>query len=87
MFLADLKRWRLLIANGFAMSNPKRSLDDITLASQQLLDRFIFCLMLETQPADRIQQARPRLRTYEVLYGRTNKTFSEVIRESRLHRD
>jgi len=48
-FLADLKRWRLLIANGFALRNQKRSLDEITLASQQLLDRFIFCRMLETQ--------------------------------------
>ena len=48
-FLADLKRWRLLIANGFALRNQTRSLDDITLASQQLLDRFIFCRMLETR--------------------------------------
>jgi hypothetical protein len=48
-FLADLKRWRLLIANGFALRNQKRPLDEITLASQQLLDRFIFCRMLETR--------------------------------------
>jgi hypothetical protein len=34
-FLADLKRWRLLIANGFALRNQKCPLDDITLASQQ----------------------------------------------------
>lgn len=33
-FLADLKRWRLIIANGFALRNQKRSLAEITLASQ-----------------------------------------------------
>ena len=42
-FLADLKRWRLIIANGFALRNAAVSLPDLTKASQQLLDRFIFC--------------------------------------------
>ncbi|MDE3068266.1 MAG: Eco57I restriction-modification methylase domain-containing protein [Verrucomicrobiota bacterium] len=82
LFLADLKRWRLLIANGFALSNPKRSLEDITLASQQLLDRFIFCLMLETQRLVEYNKLARAYSTYEVLFGRTNKTFSEVVRES-----
>ena len=39
-FLADLKRWRLMLANGFALRNQTRSLAELTLASQQLLNRF-----------------------------------------------
>jgi len=82
MFLADLKRWRLLIANGFALRNPKRSLDDITLASQQLLDRFIFCLMLETQRLVEFNKLARTYSNYEVLYARADKTFGEILRES-----
>jgi type I restriction-modification system DNA methylase subunit len=82
MFLADLKRWRLLIANGFALRNPKRSLDEITLASQQLLDRFIFCLMLETQRLVEFNKLARTYSNYEVLFARADKTFGEVLRES-----
>jgi type I restriction-modification system DNA methylase subunit len=82
MFLADLKRWRLLIANGFALRNQKRSLEEITLASQQLLDRFIFCLMLETQRLVEYNKLARAYGNYEVLYARANKTFGEVLRES-----
>ena len=81
-FLTDLKRWRLLIANGFALRNQNRSLDEITLASQQLLDRFVFCRMLETQRLVEYNKLARAYSTYEVLFGRTNKTFSEVLRES-----
>lgn len=82
MFLADLKRWRLLIANGYALRNQKRSLEEITLASQQLLDRFIFCLMLETQRLVEYNKLARAYGNYEVLYARANKTFGEVLRES-----
>src|SRR5205807_4643608 len=47
-FLVDLKQWRLILANGFGIRNQKASLADLTSASQQLLDRFLFCRMLET---------------------------------------
>ena len=63
-FLADLKRWRLILANGFALQNQTRSLDDITLASQQLLDRFIFSRMLETH---RLIEWNKLARTYSAL--------------------
>ncbi len=82
MFLADLKRWRLLIANGFAVRNQKRSLDEITEASQQLLDRFIFCLMLETRRLVEYNKLARTYSNYEVLYARADKTFGEVLRES-----
>jgi type I restriction-modification system DNA methylase subunit len=82
LFLADLKRWRLLIANGFALRNQKRSLDEITLASQQLLDRFIFCRMLETQRLVEYNKLARTYSNYEVLYARADKTFGEILRES-----
>ncbi|HEY9175041.1 MAG TPA: DNA methyltransferase, partial [Verrucomicrobiae bacterium] len=81
-FLADLKRWRLLIANGFALRNPQRSLADLTLASQQLLDRFIFCRMLETRRLVEYNKLARAYSTYEVLYGRANATFAEIVRQS-----
>lgn len=81
-FLADLKRWRVLIANGFALRNQKRSLEEITLASQQLLDRFIFSLMLEANRLVEHNKLARAYSTYEVLFGRANRTFSEVVRES-----
>jgi type I restriction-modification system DNA methylase subunit len=81
-FLADLKRWRLLLANGFALRQPARSLKDITLASQQLLDRFIFCRMLETRRLVEYNKLARAYSTYWALYARADKNFSEVIRES-----
>ena len=82
LFLADLKRWRLLIANGFALRNQKRGLEDITLASQQLLDRFIFCRMLETQRLVEYNKLARTYSNYDVLYARADKTFGEILRES-----
>jgi type I restriction-modification system DNA methylase subunit len=81
-FLADLKRWRLLIANGFALRNQKRSLEAITLASQQLLDRFIFCRMLETRSLVEYNKLARAYKDYWSLYGRANANFSEIVRQS-----
>lgn len=81
-FLADLKRWRLLIANGFALRNQNRSLEDLTLASQQLLDRFIFCRMLETRRLVEYNKLARTYSHYEVLYARADATFAEIIRQS-----
>ncbi len=74
-FLTDLKRWRLLLANGFALRNQTRSLEELTLASQQLLDRFIFCRMLEAfQLADHDMLVH-RFKQYDDLYGGINTVF------------
>jgi type I restriction-modification system DNA methylase subunit len=81
-FLADLKRWRLLIANGFALRNQKRSLEDITLASQQLLDRFIFCRMLETRRLVAYNKLARAYSDYWSLYERADANFSEIVRHS-----
>jgi type I restriction-modification system DNA methylase subunit len=82
-FLVDLKRWRLLLANGFALRNQKRSLDDITLASQQLLNRFLFSRMLETNQLIEWNKLARAYSHYEVIYeGHSEKTFAEFLRES-----
>ena len=79
-FLADLKRWRLLLANGFALRNQTRPLADLTLASQQLLDRFLFCRMLETHRLVEHNKLARAFAHYEALYGEAGqeKTFAEV---------
>jgi hypothetical protein len=46
-FLADLKIWRLLLANGIRSKQPDLSLSDVRLASQQMLNRLIFTRLLE----------------------------------------
>jgi type I restriction-modification system DNA methylase subunit len=83
-FLADLKRWRLLLANGFAMRNQTRPLADLKLASQQLLDRFLFCRMLETHRLVEHNRLARAFAHYEALYGEADqeKTFAEVLKET-----
>jgi type I restriction-modification system DNA methylase subunit len=83
-FLADLKRWRLLLANGFAFRNQSRPLADLTLASQQLLDRFLFCRMLETHRLVEHNKLARAFVHYEALYGEAEqeKTFAEVLKET-----
>ena len=82
-FLADLKRWRLIIANGFALQNPGVSLPDLTKASQQLLDRFLFCRMLETDRLIEYNKLARQFMAYEVFYGeRPTKPFCEALKES-----
>ncbi len=82
-FLADLKRWRLLLVNGFALRNQKRSLDDITHASQQLLNRFLFSRMLETNQLIEWNKLARAYSHYEVFHGDfTEKTFAASLRES-----
>lgn len=81
-FLADLKRWRLMLANAFALRNQIRSLAEITLASQQLLNRFLLCRMLETRRLIEHNKLARDFSHYEVLYGGADKTFAEVLRET-----
>jgi type I restriction-modification system DNA methylase subunit len=82
-FLADLNRWRLLLANGFALRNQTGSLNDITHASQQLLNRFLFSRMLETNQLIEWNKLARAYSHYEVFNGDfTEKTFAESLRES-----
>lgn len=82
-FLVDLKQWRLILANGFGIRNQKASLADLTSASQQLLDRFLFCRMLETHGLIEYNKLARAFVAYEQFYGgRSPKTFAEFLRES-----
>lgn len=82
-FLADLKRWRLMLANGFALRNQARSLAELTLASQQLLNRFLLTRMLETNRLIDWNKLARAYQHYETFYGDTgDKAFAEFLRES-----
>jgi type I restriction-modification system DNA methylase subunit len=82
-FLADLKRWRLIIANEFALRNSSADLGTLTKASQQLLDRFLFCRMLETHRLIEYNRLARLYSHYPELYGDPpTKPFAEVLRES-----
>jgi adenine-specific DNA-methyltransferase len=81
-FLVDLKQWRLILANGFSVENPKASLSDLTSASQQLLDRFLFCRMLETHGLIEYNKLARAFVGYEQFFSRSPKTFAEFLRES-----
>lgn len=82
-FLADLKRWRLMLANGFALRNQTRSLAELTLASQQLLNRFLLTRMLETNRLIDWNKLARSYQHYETFYGDTgDKAFAEILRES-----
>lgn len=46
-FLADLKIWRAILANGIKASQPELSLDRVREASQVILNRFLLIRLLE----------------------------------------
>ncbi len=81
-FLVDLKQWRLILANGFGVQNQKASLAELTNASQQLLDRFLFCRMLETHGLIEYNKLARTFVGYEELYSHSPKTFAKLLRES-----
>lgn len=81
-FLLDLKQWRLILANGFGVENPKVSLAQLTNASQQLLDRFLFCRMLETHGLIEYNKLARAFVSYDTFFERSPKTFAEFLRES-----
>jgi type I restriction-modification system DNA methylase subunit len=82
-FLADLKQWRLILANGFGIANQKASLAELTNASQQLLDRFLFCRMLETHGLIEYNKLARAFVGYEQFFGDcSSKSFAEFLRES-----
>ncbi len=48
-FLDDLKKWRLVIANGFYQSHHELSIEEIKEASQRWIDRLIFIRIFENK--------------------------------------
>ena len=47
-FLADLKIWRLILANGIQKSQPDLNLEQVREAAQVILNRFLLIRLLET---------------------------------------
>lgn len=80
-FLDDLKKWRLILANGLFQLNSDLSLEQIREASQRILDRLVFIRMLETLGILPYNWLRTIfLRWQEGKIG-LNQTFSMVLRE------
>ncbi|MBI4328140.1 MAG: Eco57I restriction-modification methylase domain-containing protein [Chloroflexi bacterium] len=85
-FLADLKLWRLILANAFALRTPALA-DDLArlaLVSQQLLDRLIFTRMLETWRLTEWNKLARAFVSYDTFFGEQDspKPFAEFLRES-----
>jgi len=81
-FLDDLKKWRLILANGLYESNKGLTINEIKEASQRILDRLIFIRMLETLgilPYNWLRNVF--LRWQEGLIG-LNQPFSKVLRSN-----
>ncbi|MEK7676829.1 MAG: N-6 DNA methylase [Verrucomicrobiota bacterium] len=85
-FLTDLKRWRLILANAFALRTPVLAgdLPRLTLVSQQLLDRLIFTRMLETWRLTEWNKLARAFVSYDTFFGNQDspKPFAEFLRES-----
>lgn len=81
-FLDDLKKWRLILANGLYELNRDLKIEEIEEASQKILDRLIFIRMLETLgilPYNWLRNIF--LRWQEGLVG-LNQPFSKVLRDN-----
>jgi len=80
LFLQDLKKWRIILANGYYEANRNLSVLQLKEVSQQILDRLIFIRMLETFRILPYNWLRGiYLRWKEGFIG-LNDPFSEVIR-------
>jgi len=80
-FLQDLKKWRLIIANGCFDFDSTLTIEQIKNISQQFLDRLIFIRMLETfgiLPYNWLRSIF--IKWKEGIIG-LNNTYSEVIRQ------
>jgi hypothetical protein len=81
LFLEDLKKWRLILANGLFEANPHLSVEQLRETSQKLLDRLIFIGMLETLGVLPPNWLGNIFAQWQQGKNYLNKTFSEVMRE------
>lgn len=81
-FLEDLKKWRLIIANGLYRLNSKLTISELKRASQRLLDRLILIRILETSGVLPYEWLALRFRSWREGIIGLNKTFGEVLQET-----
>ena len=80
-FLQDLKKWRLVIANGLYECNDDLSIEQLKITSQKFIDRLIFIRMLETLGIIPYNWLRTiYIKWREGIIG-LNKTYSQVLKE------
>ncbi|MFB6273476.1 MAG: Eco57I restriction-modification methylase domain-containing protein [Salinibacter sp.] len=78
-FLADLKVWRLILANGLRRNHPDLSLAKTREASQVLLNRFLFIRLLEAYGQEPFYSLTRHYDYWKKLYQ--VKPFAEILRD------
>ncbi len=78
-FLADLKIWRIILANGIHMADPKLSLAQIKEASQTILNRFLLIRLLEAYGQERFYSLGQIYHLWEK--GFKNTLFFELLQK------
>ena len=84
-FLADLDRWRLLLAQNFALRNPKLSPRELNWAVQQSIDRLIFLRMSEDRGIEAQYTLQPLLNGEQVykrlveIYYRADERYNSGL--------
>ena len=82
LFLQDLKKWRLFLANGYYRRQKTLTKDELKMASQKLLDRLILIRMLESRNVLPPQWIRSAYSLWLREITGFNRTFAYVLRES-----
>ncbi len=78
-FLADLKTWRIILANGIRQSHPELSLAKIKEASQVILNRFLFIRLLEAYGQEPFYSLGRLYNLWETSFR--NTPFIELLRK------
>lgn len=78
-FLADLKTWRLIVANGLNEANEELSTEQLKVASQKLLNRLLFIRILEAYGREEFYSLGRFHHFWKTTFR--NKPFIELLRQ------
>jgi type I restriction-modification system DNA methylase subunit len=78
-FLADLKRWRVILANGIYKAHPDLSLNQIKEASQVILNRFLLVRLLEAYGNERFYSLGLLYESWRKSFK--NKPFFDLLKQ------
>ena len=76
-FLAEIERWRELLARNLALRNPTLRGRDLNWAVQQIIDRIVFLRICEARDLETFEQLRALLNG-----GRTYERLQELFRRA-----